>query len=112
MGPYHSPSESPEPASHPKLQHDLFTAILLPCGAVAGLILLFAMFSTDRLIIPGLLSPDSGEEVRLFDVPIGSTVSIHENVWGACFAVILVGLGSAVGMLLGRLLGKIAHWRT
>jgi len=112
MGPYQSPSESPEPASHPALRHELFTAVFLPIGAIAGIILMFAALTTEILVIPGFTSKHSETSVSLLDLQLGSTDNVHQYVWGIGFLATFVTVGSVLGHLAGKGLDRLSHWRT
>ena len=112
MGPYQSPSDSPEPSSHPNLRHDLFTAVFLPIGAIAGIILMFAVLTTEILVIPGLTSKHSETTVTLLDLPLGTTDNVHQYVWGIGFLATFAAVGSVLGYLAGKGLDRLTHWRT
>jgi len=112
MDPYQSPPESPEPTQHPSLRHDLFTAVLLPIGAIAGMIFTFALLTTERLAIPGLTQKDSQANVTLLDIHLGTTDNVHQYVWGIGFLAIFTGAGSVLGFLAGKGMGRLTHWGT
>lgn len=112
MDPYQSPAESPEPLQHPTLQHDLFTAIFLPIGAIAGVIFTFALLTTGRLVIPGFTEKPSIDTVTFLDVRVGTTDNVHQYVWGLGFLVAFAAVGSALGYLAGKAMGRLTHWGT
>jgi hypothetical protein len=110
-----SPEQSPEfrDGFPPVLRRDdWFTAVLLPVGAVTGVILLFALWTTDRLLMPGYSGNYADSNVLLFGVAIGSTDVVGPAVWGIGFLLIFLLVGSAFGLLAGKALGRLAHWRT
>lgn len=112
MGPYQSPSESPEPSSQPALRQELFTAVFIPTGAIAGIILLFAVLTTEILVIPGFTPKHSETTVSLLDIQLGSTDNVHQYIWGIGFLATFVAVGSAIGYVAGKGLDRLSHWRT
>jgi hypothetical protein len=109
-----SPERSPEfrDGFPPVVRRDdWFTAVMLPVGAMTGVILLFALWTTDRLIIPGYSLNQADGNVVLFGTPIGSTEVVGPAVWGTGFLLIFLLVGSAFGMLAGKALSRMAHWR-
>lgn len=110
-----SPERSPEfrDGFPPVLRRDdWFTAVMLPVGAMTGVILLFALWTTDRLIIPGYSINHADGNVVLFGTPIGSTTVVGSVFWCVGFLLIALLLGSGIGLLSGKALGRLAHWRT
>jgi hypothetical protein len=109
-----SPEQSPEIAGVPPVlrRDDWFTAVILPVGAMAGVILLFTLWTTDRLMIAGYSSPHADNTVTLFGFAIGSTDIIPPAVWGIAFLVVFTFAGGVIGLLAGKGIGRLAHWRT
>jgi hypothetical protein len=91
---------------------DWFTAVMLPVGAMTGVILLFALWTTDRLLIPGYSANHGTGDVILFGAVIGSTSIIGPAVWSAVFLLTFLLVGGTLGLLTGKSLGRLAHWRT
>lgn len=113
--PYSSPERSPEVRDGfpPVLRRDdWFTAFLLPIGAISGVILLFALWTTDRLVIPGYTHKAPDADVTLFGVTVGSTELAHPAVWGIALLLVFTIVGAAIGLLAGRLIGRLAHLGT
>ena len=75
-------------------QDDSYTAVLIPLGAVAGMILLFALWTTDNLVIPGYSQRQANNDVVLFEMKLGSTDAVHHHVWGIGFVTVFVGVGA------------------
>jgi hypothetical protein len=109
-----SPDLSPEsPHGPPPPRPDgAFTAVLIPLGAVAAVILLFALCTTDRLTIAGLTHKRTDGAVTLFDVRIGSTDFAHPGVWGVGFLAVFLALGGTVGWAIGKGLDRLCRWGT
>ncbi|MSR52152.1 MAG: hypothetical protein EXS09_02550 [Gemmataceae bacterium] len=112
MDSYQSPPESPQPSQHPTLRHDLFTAVLLPIGAIAGIIFTFALLTTERLVIPGYTGEHSSDRVSFLDLHLGTTDTVHHYVWGIGFLAIFSGVGTVLGFLAGKGMGRLTHWKT
>ena len=111
MVPDSSPESSPHAPATPRLD-GAFTAVMIPLGAFAGIILLFALWTTDQLIIPGLSTEGVNDEVLLLNVRIGSTALIHAAVWGAGFLLVFILAGGALGFAVGKGLDRLARWGT
>jgi hypothetical protein len=110
-----SPERSPEfcDGFPPVLRRDdWFTAIMLPVGAMTGVILLFALWTTDRLLIPGYSTNHGTADVILLGTAIGSTDAVGPAVWCVGFLLLFLLIGGTLGLLCGKSLSRLAHWRT
>jgi hypothetical protein len=79
---------------------------------MTGVILLFALWTTDRLIVPGYTSNSTDRNIWLFGMAIGSADVVGPAVWSAGFLLISLLVGGTLGLLAGKALGRLAHWRT
>jgi len=89
-----------------------FAAVLIPLGLVAGLILVFALWTTDQIVIPNFTHQSSESAVTFVGLQIGSTEIIHHNVWGIAFIVLFAILGGGVGYLIGKGLDRLSNLGT
>lgn len=102
-------SPHPPPPSRPD---GAFTAVLLPLGAVAGVILLFALWTTDQLVIPGPADRPAAQAVEVFGLRVGSTESVPQAVWAGGFLLLAALLGGGLGLAAGKLLDRLSRWGT
>ena len=105
------PISSPHPPPPPRLD-GAFAAVMIPLGLVAGLILVFALWTTDQIVIPEFTHKSPGTEVKFLGVQIGSTSVIHHNVWGVGFILLLTLLGGGIGYLIGKGLDRLSQLGT
>ena len=115
VDPYMSPERSPENRDGllTHLRHDdWFTAVLLPIGAMTGIIVLFALWTTDRLIIPGISNRAPQGDITLFGLVVGSTDLAPLALWVAVLLAVFVLIGAGLGMLAGKAIGRLSRWGT
>ena len=108
-----SPERSPEIRDELPIalrRNDWFTAVLLPVGAMAGVIVLFALWTTDCLIVPGFSTTQSEGPVTLFGVAIGSTEIAAATVWVIVLLTVFILIGAALGLLAGKGIGRLSQW--
>jgi hypothetical protein len=89
-----------------------FAAVMIPLGLVAGLIVVFALWTTEKIVIPQFTHKSADGDVRFFGAPIGSTELIHHNVWGIGFIVVFAAMGGGLGYLIGKGLDRLSGWGT
>ncbi len=110
-----SPERSPEMRDEAPLalrRNDWFTAVLLPVGAMAGVIVLFALWTTDTLIVPGYSGARPGSNITLFGVVIGSIEIAPAVAWVIALLIVFILVGSVFGLLAGKGLGRLTQWGT
>jgi hypothetical protein len=86
--------------------------VFIPLGAIAAVILLFALLTTDQLAIPGLSHRTLATEVSLLGVRLGSTSATHPYVWGFVFLGIFSLIGGGAGFLVGKGLDRLSRLGT
>jgi len=105
------PISSPHPPPPPRVD-GAFAAVLIPLGLVAGLILVFALWTTDQIVIPNFTNKSSESAVTFVGLQVGSTDLVHHNVWGITFIVLFSLLGGGVGYLIGKGLDRLSQLGT
>lgn len=108
MIPHVSP-EREEPPTPSRLRDDWITAVLLPLGAFAGLIVLFALGTTGRLVVAGVTEPRDDGLVSVFGTAIGSTDVLPGWLWASGWLALFVGVGGTLGFLAGNLLRRMVR---
>jgi hypothetical protein len=111
MIPVPSPDSSPHPPPPPRIG-GAFTAVLIPLGAIAAIILLFALWTTDHLLIPGLGHKTAGTDVRLFGVRLGAAGDRDAIIWGIGIVTVFALAGGGLGFLAGKGLDRLSRWGT
>jgi hypothetical protein len=111
---------SPPPASPqsieelpPRVRRDgWFTAVFVPVGAAAAVIVLFGLWTTEILVLPGYTGQLAKDDVVFAEVKLGSTNDVHRHIWAIGFLLSFLGIGGAIGLLIGKGMGRLSRWGT